>query len=116
MTPEIFVDGIRRHVLEENMRMYREIFSETERSDATDEYWKQTLELYDQLSEAQRDKLLDIMRQVLCDTLANTLSILDGSIYAVGDVKLRLFVDGNEAPLNGGLADIFLTYEEERTK
>lgn len=114
MTPHEFVDHVRKSIVEENILMYQDIFASTAIADATDPHWIRTLTLYATLDGEGKKVLLDIMRQVVVDTISSVFSILDGNCYLenfTGD--FALLTDPPTEVLNGELQDRFLKLEED---
>ncbi len=113
MTPQEFVSCIRREVLEESLKMYRQSL---ERSASTptgrDTYWPEMTEFYQSLNEEQRPQFMDGIRQVLVDTLSNVFGILDGSTLLEKHRDYFHLTYGDEPQeLNGELQDLFLSPE-----
>jgi len=113
MTPEKFVEGVLKTVIEEGVKSYKEIFADP--GEVTDEYWKRVLDLYRSLSPAQRKVILEIMRQVEIDTVSEIFGILDGTNAINGKVEdFELIHKTSKASvrLNGDLQDLFLEKTE----
>lgn len=112
MTPEEFVDALRRKIVDENSASYREMFDTTAPESATDPYFKEALRFYRTLQADEKQVLFKIIRQVIVDTMSNVLGVLDTSSSL--HVRLRtveLRIDGQE--MTGDLQAIFLAAEEE---
>ena len=113
MTPEKFVERVLKTVVEEGNASYQEIFADP--GEVTDEYWQRVLELYRSLSPAHRKVILEIMRQVSIDTIAEIFGILDGSSGLDGrseDFELFHKTAKSRVRLNGDLQDLFLAKVE----
>lgn len=113
MTPEDFVSQIRLAVVQQNNAIYKDLFGATLPEAANDAYWKRTLTLYHSLNERDRSVLLEIMRQVVVDTVSNLFGILDGtSPLDSSDEEFLLTSEADGQKLNGNLQDLFLEAEE----
>lgn len=114
MNPEYFVEKVRQGIVEENDLIYRDLFANTDATEASDEYWKNALELFNSLDSRGKETLFKIMRQVSVDTVSNLFGVLDGSTSLDGvDEEFRLTIDDENGSLNGDLQDIFLEKEEQ---
>jgi hypothetical protein len=113
MTPDDFVAGLRSGVIEENLTIYRTLFSENSPEDAEDPYWKRALALFQALSPEHRSVLFEVIRQVAVDTTSNLLGVLDG----VNPLNERFvefsLADDEGSRLSGDLQDLFLQQEED---
>lgn len=109
-----FIDQLRDCVIEENLKIYKELFQETPASRALDPYWKDALTLFEKLDVEQRVIFFEVIRQVAVDTASNILGIVDGvnSISSASGVY-ELRCDGGV--ISGDLQSAFLA-EEERTQ
>ena len=113
MTPEQFVNQIRKSVVEENLSVYKDLFSSTEVQNATDPYWQRALQLYAALNSERKDVLFEIIRQVMVDTISNVFAILDGVSQLSGqEGDFTLLANDPPEQLNGELQDRFLEFEE----
>lgn len=115
MTPEQLVHGLLVSVVNENVALYRDMFSQTNPDKASDPYWIRALALFGTLSEKQREAFLEVLRQIAVDTTSNILGVIDGVSYiegADGGFELR----HGARKINGDLQSLFLAEEERRTK
>jgi hypothetical protein len=109
---ETFIKSIYKTVVEENKEIYKQLLDNTAIDEKTDEYWKKSLNLYNNLSQENRDVLINIIEQTMIDTISNMLGIIDGSSTLNGcNVEPNLFLDDND--IEGELQDLFLAYVEE---
>ncbi|MBU5677862.1 hypothetical protein KQI88_15700 [Alkaliphilus sp. MSJ-5] len=109
---EIFIKSIYKSVVEENKKLYKNLFDNTNIDKASDEYWKQSLKFYNSLSEENKEVLINIIEQTMIDTISNILGIIDGSSTLNGcAVEPKLFLDDNDT--DSELQDLFLEYVEE---
>lgn len=112
MSDRDFIRGIRKEIIAGNLHTYRELFVGTRPEDASDPYWKTSLQLFGELDDAGREVLFSIIRQVMVDTVSNLLAVFDG----VSDLPAQ---DGTfevrigDKNLAGSLQDQFLAAEEE---
>ena len=109
-----FVGHLRSYVIDENLEIYKKLFEETPALGATDPYWKTALNLFEKLNAEQRMVFFEVIRQVIVDTTANVLGVVDGvnSIYQDNEVY-ELRCEG--VVISGDLQSVFLA-EEERTQ
>ncbi|GMA98778.1 hypothetical protein [Pelosinus sp. IPA-1] len=109
---KVFIKGIYKTVVEENKELYKDLFNNTTIDKRTDEYWKQSLNLYNNLSKDNKEALMNIIEQTMIDTISNIFGIIDGSSTLNGcNIKTKLLLDGKDT--DGELQDTFLEYVEE---
>jgi len=112
MTPKAFASGLMRGVVDENVSIYRDLFSQTSAADASDPYWKRALALFGSLTDEQRTIFFEIVRQVSIDTVSNILGVLDGvNPIDEGEATFTL-ISGNGQKINGDLQSFFLIEDE----
>ncbi len=110
-----FSKMVRKSIIEDNLTMYKEIFTSTKPDEATDPYWKKALEMYSNLNDSQRIVLFEIMRQTMVDTVSTVFGTIDGVCTLEGaDDGLKLLTENGGEVLSGGLQDIFLEQEENK--
>jgi len=115
MTPQDFVRQIRSSVVEENLFLYKDIFTSTDPQTATDPHWKPALTLYGKLDSEDKNVMFDIVRQVMVDTISNVFAVLDGVSQLDGQVcEFSLTSNSGSQRINGELQDRFLELEENR--
>lgn len=115
MTPKDFVVRLRTAVIEENLAIYRDLFTNTPVEKASDDYWKRALALFNALSPEQQEVFFEVVRQIAVDTTSNVLGVIDGVNSVEGmDAELLLTYDDEKQPLSGDLQSLFLV-EEEKT-
>jgi len=112
MTPKVFVSGIMRGVIDENVSIYRDLFSKTPASEASDPYWRRALALFGSLTEEHRSILFEIMRHVSVDTASNILGVLDGVNSIDGGEADFTLLSATGQKLNGDLQSLFLVEDE----
>ena len=112
---EIFIKSIYKSIVEENKSLYKNLFDNINIDNASDDYWKKSLKLYNSLSQENKDVLIAIIQQTMIDTISNMLGIIDGSSTLSGcDAEPKLYL--NDADTDGELQDLFLEYVEEIEK
>jgi len=117
MTPDDFVSRLRAAVVEENTKLYSQLFANTPAADASDEYWRRALSLFNDLSADQQKVFLEVVRQVAADTTSNILGVIDGVNAldgASGPFELRS--SESSTNLSGDLQSLFLVQEERAAK
>jgi len=112
MIPKAFASAVMREVIDENLSIYRDLFSKTPASEASDPYWCRALTLFDSLTEEQRFVLFEIMRQVSVDTASNILGVLDGVNTIEGGEAGFTLLSATGQKLNGDLQSLFLEEDE----
>ena len=110
---ESLVRLFKANIVQSNLEVYRKLFKETSRSDATDKYWQIALEFFHELSPNQREVLFKIIKQTQIDTLAHILGIIDGTVLTEGETDLSLMT--NNERVSGDLQDLFLSLFEEQS-
>ena len=112
---EIFIKSLYKTIVQEGKNEYKILLDNTRVGDATDKYWISALQLYDNLTEENREKLIEVIELVMIDTISNMLGIIDGSSTLSGcDAEPKLYL--NDADTDGELQDLFLEYVEEIEK
>lgn len=112
MTPRVFASGIMRGVVDDNVSIYRDLFSKTPASEASDPYWRRAFAFFSSLTEEQRSILFEMMRQVSVDTASNILGILDGVNSIDGGEADFTLLSATGQKLNGDLQSLFLVVDE----
>ncbi|PWE43397.1 transposase [Pseudomonas prosekii] len=113
MNPKDFVIGLKTTVVEENLSIYKDLFSSTSIKDVTDEYWKRALTLFNSLPAEQREVFFEVIRQTMADTTSNILGVIDGvSIMNDEDDEFSLTYGDDKKSLSGDLQSLFLAEEE----
>lgn len=113
MSVSALVGAIRTSVIDENLKIYSDLFNETDRAEAADRYWSDALAFFDSLSEADRDMLFRIIRQVSIDAVSNVLGVLDGSSFAEGvDGEIVVQISPSGDVISGDLQDAFVSLFE----
>ena len=112
---EIFIKSLYKTIVQEGKGEYKSLLDNTRVGDATDKYWISALQLYDNLKEENREKLMGVIELVMIDTISSMLGIIDGSsTLSGGDAEPKLYL--NNVDTDGELQDLFLEYVEEIEK
>lgn len=112
MTPDTFVSSLSAAVVDDNHAIYRSLLWYTGVEQAADPYWRRVLTLFGELSDEQREVLLELTRQVTIDAVANVLGIIDGTCELDGEQGgFQLTCDGHD--LGGDLQSLFLERAEQ---
>jgi len=108
-----FVEKLYNLVAKDNLEIYKELFSNTDISEATDPYWKESLQLYKNLTDEDKLVFFKVLRQAGIDAVSSILALLDGvtSLEGQDDEFSLTFKKANER-LNGDLQDLFLEFDE----
>lgn len=112
-----FVQLLRAAVVDENVAIYRDLFTNTLTETASDTYWQRALALFNSLSPEQQDVFFEVVRQIAVDTTSNVLGVIDGvnSIDGINEEFILTYGDENKL-LNGDLQSLFLVEEEKVLK
>ena len=113
MPPEIFARGLKKFVVDANIETYRDLFETTDVKDATDPYFRSTLEFWNRLAPDDRDVLASIIRQTIIDSVSTVLAILDGHVELDSSDVEEIRVSSGTDELAGELQDAFLELCEE---
>lgn len=105
------VGGFRKEI-ENALVDYRDMFENTDMSEATDPYFQTALQFFHELDDADREVLFSIIRQVMVDTTSNLFAIFDG-VSDIPDQDGTFEVRIGDKDLAGSLQDQFLAAEEE---
>lgn len=109
---ENFIKGLYTTIVQEGKSEYKSLLDDTKVEEATDKYWISALQLYDNLTEENREKLMQVIELVMIDTISSMLGIIDGSDTLSGcDAEPELYLD--DVDTDGELQDLFLEYVEE---
>ncbi len=109
---EIFIKSLYKTIVQEGKSEYKDLLENTKVEDATDKYWISTLQLYDNLTEENREKLMGVIELVMIDTISSMLGIIDGSSTLSGcKAEPKLYLDNIDT--DNELQDLFLEYVEE---
>lgn len=94
------------------IKEYENIFETKDYSGFKDEYWCHAVELYKSFDEQQRSIFYEIVKQVMVDTAATLISILDGSatLAGGGGFESEIIINGVDAQY---LQDYFLSIAQE---
>lgn len=109
---KVFVKSLYESIVQENIGLYKNLYETTTVESKTSEYWKQSLSLYNSLTEEQRLTLLKMIEQTMIDTISNMLGIIDGSSTLKNCLlEPKLLLDNKDT--EGELQDEFLAFIEE---
>jgi len=113
MTPQDFVECIRREILEANLELYCQTLERSlSEPKISDELWRGTGDLYRSLDTDHRRQMIGTIRQVMVATLSNVLGVLDGSsLLERHRDYFHLTYGTAPTELNGELQDPFLSTE-----
>ena len=109
---EDFIKSIYKTIVEENKELYKDLFNNTNISEVSDTYWKQSLQLYNDLSEDKRVVFISVIEQIMIDTVSIIFGIIDGS-STLNECNIQPKLLLNNIDTDGELQDIFLEYIEE---
>ena len=114
MTPQDFVSQARISIIDENATTYRTLLETTSIEDASDPYWRSLQDLHDRLSDADKQVLYAVMRQVAVDTVSTLFAVIDGSTSMEGQTEdVELLAAESRSRLDGSLKDLLLEMEDE---
>ncbi|RDU22655.1 transposase [Anaerosacchariphilus polymeriproducens] len=108
---EIFIKSLYETIVKDK-ELYRSQLDNSNIDKVKDEYLKQVLEIYNNVSEEKKDALIDFIELVIIDTISHILGIIDGSSTLSGcDAEPKLYLDNVDT--DNELQDLFLQYVEE---
>lgn len=115
MKPEDFAARLCAVIVDENSAIYKDLLTAAPSSRSREPHWERVHELYAALTPEQRMVLLDLVRQVVVDSVSNVVAILDG-VASFGSDRERFILTSTSDPqqINGNLQDLFLEAEERR--
>lgn len=113
MTPELFIKKICRDIIADSLEVYKDLFDNTKLESATDPYWQRVLPFYSRLSESEKELFLQVIRQIMVDTVSDFLGTIDGADVSDGsEEEVSLLLARSHVKISGGLQEIFLEMEE----
>lgn len=113
MNTQIFVEKINKYIIDENDKIYRELFTNTKIENVKDEYWKQAQLLFNSLSEENKEVFFKIIHQIMVDTISTLLGTIDG-VIDLGYDDFDFSLKEKDNVLSGDLQDYFLSLIEEK--
>ena len=117
MRTEQFVISLKKEVIDDGNKAYKNILENTSINDVTDNYWKKVILFYKSLGDSERKIVLQIINQVQIDTLSAIFGILDGS--RVLENQLEDFVislSESKEVIEPEMQEIFLGIIEDEQK
>lgn len=112
---EQFVKNVFESIVEENIKIYKDLYDSYEITDKTVDYWKNAIQLYQALDGNQKEIFYRILEQTMIDTISNLFGVLDGNTNLSGK-EYEILVEINGMDTNNELQDSFLEYIEENMK
>lgn len=109
---EKFVEQLYKVVVRDGISEYKDLLDNTSLEKVTDEYWRNTLELYEKLSLEEKEKMLKFAELIMVDTISSVFGILDGS-STLSEETIDFDVMINGVSTENELQDTFLEYVEE---
>lgn len=110
---EEFIKSLYESIIEDNRKIYKNIFDKTIIDKKTNGYWKLSLSFYNELSVENKAILFNIIEQTMIDTVSNVLGIVDGNVTLKNcNIEPKLFLDNNDT--DSELQDLFLRYIEDK--
>lgn len=109
---EEFTKNIFKSIVEENIKIYKDLYESYEITDKTVDYWKYSIQLYRLFDENQKETFIRILEQTMIDTISNLFGVLDGNTNLSGN-EYDVHVEINGVDTNNELQDSFLEYIEE---
>jgi hypothetical protein len=111
MSPDGFVQAIQHAVVRDNLAVYNEMFRTTPVDRAVDPLWIRALTMFNSLDDEGKYTLIEVIANVMVDTTANILGIVDGCCPVSGvDGDVTLSVGGQV--IGGELQELFLELNE----
>jgi len=105
------IKDIKKNVIEDDLKMYTEIFNSNEIGN--DPIWKEIIPIYNNLSITNKSSFINFIKLIQVNTVSHIFGILDGSSYLnEKNEDFLLITKSNNKIINGDLQDIFLELEE----
>lgn len=109
---EKFVEKIYKTIVKDGVDEYKNLLDNTSLKNATDKYWINALELYEELSSEEKEKMLKFAELIMIDTISSVFGVLDGSsTLSGGDFEFEVRINGIST--EDELQDTFLEFVEE---
>lgn len=107
-----FVEMIYKTIIEDGSGIYRDLFENTEVTERTVDYWKNALELYSSFDDKKKEIFMEIIKQIIIDTVSSLFGVLDGtSTLSGGEFEFEVKINGIST--EDELQDSFLQFLEE---
>jgi hypothetical protein len=118
MTPEELAKDLQQTIVVRHAKMYEQFLKDSSLSLSQEERfsrWPTVSRIYQTLTEDERHALRSVLSQVMVDTIASLLSILDGTTQLAGGNAggFHLTHDDSPGELNDVLTDEFLVLFED---
>lgn len=109
MTPEEFVIGIKKMLVDDAIQTYKRLYTEAATSNDDDQYTLDIQHVLSSLDDSGKEALFRVLRIVCVDSVNSFLSVLDGSSGFVGQTgELQLLsTDTPSELLSGDLMTYF---------
>lgn len=114
MYPKEFIEKIKEQVLDDNLKIYKQIYESTivDEKVKKDPCYGESLTFYRSLSTKQKEIIFKIVQQTIIDTTSTILGVIDGPVSLEGvngDFKLTYRAPNDiEVLLSGDLQTSFL--------
>jgi hypothetical protein len=110
---ELFIKSLYGSIVKENLQAYKCLFETNNVNSATDEYWRNAINLYKGLADEDKDTFMKVIKQTIVDTISNMLGVVDGSSTLEDfPAEPKLYLDTVDT--EGELQDQFLAFIEEQ--
>lgn len=112
-----FVLSLKKGVIDDGGKEYKNILDNTPIKNITDNYWKKVITLYNSLNSSDREIILQIITQIQIDTLSTILGIFDGTITLENqDEDFIVSLSESKKVLEPEMQELFLSIIEEEQK
>ena len=106
-----FTEDIYKELVIEGMKLYHHMYESQGKNRAENECNSGVIQIYDTLTEEQKNLFFGMMRQIIIDSIASVFGVLDGSSNLNGKTyECEVIVDGVD--MDHDLQDYFLSYVE----
>ncbi len=79
MDSQKLAEAFKNEVINENLKIYKRLFTEYSVSEIKDTYFIEAINFVNTLPDEQKRIFFSILQQVMIDSISNVLGILDGS-------------------------------------
>ena len=115
MTSEDFIKVCYDNLIIQATKQYESWLRDTPLDEITDNYFLDATSFFRGLDEAQKDLLLNIIKQVKVDSLASFFAVIDGTYGMKGLSSNVALVFENKKGYVEDLSDLFLEAHEEQS-
>lgn len=108
---EEFVKRLYDTGIEDGLEIYINQFNNTVITDKTTEFTRKALDMYNSLTNNQKDVFFEVLKITMIDTISLIFGVIDGSsTLNGGSMDIKMYINGEDT--DEELQDTFLEYVE----